>query len=60
MTKEVKLFCDFDNIETYYDSPFDPPEGEYRVLSVYFPLKTTDEEIKEIMKTITKKERGQE
>ena len=49
----VKPFCDFDNIETYHDSPFDPPEGEMRVLSVYFPINTTDEEIKESMRCVT-------
>lgn len=49
---KVKPFCDFDNIETYCNHPLDPPESEMRVLSVYFPLKTTDEEIKEAMKPI--------
>jgi len=51
---KVKPFCDFDNIETYYNHPLDPPEGEMRVLSVYFPVKTTDKEIKETMSLITK------
>ena len=55
---KVKPFCDFDNIETYYSHPMDIPEPEMRVLCVYFPLKTTDEEIKEAMKPIIIKEKN--
>lgn len=46
MTKELKPFFDYENIETYYNNPFDPPEGEMKILNVYFPVDTPSEDIK--------------
>lgn len=50
--EKITPHCDFENIESYYSHPMDVPEPEMRVLSVYFPVGTTNDQIKEAMKPL--------